>query len=44
MEIFVDALLFWAAAAVIFTCFKWGEAFYEVLRAKYIVWLWKRRK
>lgn len=44
MELFMDAVLFWAAGAFVYTCFKFGGELYDILRAKYIVWSWKRRK
>lgn len=44
MEIFIDALLFWTAAAVVYSFYQLGQEAYKDLRAKYIVWAWKRRK
>ena len=48
MDNFEGYLHFWIAAAVVYGVYKFGEflgkALYEELRAKYIVWAWKRRK
>ena len=44
MDIFLDALLFWAAAACVYSVYKVSGELYKDLRAKYIVWAWKRRK
>jgi hypothetical protein len=41
---FQDYLLFWVAAAVVFYGCKLGGELIKDLRAKYIVWAWKRRK
>lgn len=44
MDNFQGYLEFWFAAAVVFYLVKLGEEVYKDLRAKYIVWSWKRRK
>lgn len=41
---FQDYLFFWGAAAVVYYGCKLGEEGLKDLRAKYIVWAWKRRK
>lgn len=48
MDNFQGYVEFWVAAAVVYSVYKAVDAIikdaYETLRAKYIVWLWKRRK
>jgi|GEM_PF-6108542 len=44
MEIFIDALAFWFAAACVYGVYQLACEVYKDLRAKYIVWSWKRRK
>lgn len=48
MDNFDGYLQFWCAAAIVYSVYKFGEflgkGLYEELRAKYIVWMWKRRK
>ena len=41
---FQDYLLFWGAAAVVYYVCRIGHEAYLNLRAKYIVWAWKRNK
>jgi hypothetical protein len=41
---FQDYLYFWGAAAVVFYGCKLVIEIYKDLRAKYIVWAWKRNK
>jgi hypothetical protein len=41
---FQDYLYFWGAAAIVFYACRFGEELIKDLRAKYIVWAWKRRK
>ena len=44
MEIFIDALAFWFAAACVYGVYQLSGELYKDIRAKYIVWMWKRRK
>jgi hypothetical protein len=44
MAEFQDYLYFWGAAAVVFYGCRIAIETYKDLRAKYIVWAWKRRK
>lgn len=48
MDNFNGYLQFWTAAAIVYGVYRLGETIglglYETLRAKYIVWSWKRRK
>jgi hypothetical protein len=44
MEIFLDGLMFWLAAAVIYCFYQAGQEVYKDLRTKYILWAWKRRR
>jgi hypothetical protein len=41
---FQDYLLFWGAAAMVYYACQLGGEVVKDLRAKYIVWAWKRRK
>lgn len=44
MDGFIDYLYFWGSAAVVFYGCKLGGELLKEIRAKYIVWAWKRRK
>lgn len=44
MDVFIDSVLFWLAAVVVYSFYHLGQEVYKDLRAKYIVWAWKRRK
>lgn len=48
MDNFQGYLEFWMAAAIVYSVYKIGEQIgvnlFDTLRAKYIVWSWKRRK
>jgi len=44
MDNFDEYVQFWLAAALVFYVCKFGEEIGKDLRAKYIVWAWKRRK
>ena len=44
MDNFIGYIAFWVAAAVVYYAAKMVEELIKELRAKYILWAWKRRK
>jgi hypothetical protein len=44
MDNFIEYIAFWSAAAGVYYATKVAEEAIKELRAKYILWAWKRRK
>jgi len=44
MENFPEYLLFWCSAVIVYVAYQFVLELIKDIRAKYIVWAWKRNK